>query len=138
MSDVKVSEIVSVCLARFGVSHEDVMARHLKRGNPADARVLALGAVVYLARRHTRATYLNIADSVLKGLEKPHDLTRLVEREHEFGRRIGWSLRLRKVVDVIEEEIDAIHERRTLAKEQTVASLQAIATRRVNNGAASD
>ena len=126
MSAVKVSEIVSLCMSQFCVTRSMVQEAHSdRRVSSTKTPALALGAIVYLSRRHTRATYYNIAWSILgNDVEPPFNTTVLAMREHEFSGYVGLSRHLADMVEEIELEIDHLHEKRTAAREKVVETLK--------------
>lgn len=109
MSNVTLSEIADLCAKEFGVTLEQMRARHSTGGRApvrSDA-LLARNTAIWLARRHTSKTlpqlarFFDICDarSVSRALQVAADL---VEDNRMFAAR----------VEKIEEEIDRIHEAR--------------------------
>jgi hypothetical protein len=120
MSAVTLQEIADLVADRLRVPVASM--RGLARGKPSDATVagarLARNVVIVLARRHTQATFAGLAaffDMALHGSIKGR-LSEIVTTAEP-----GWlsgDPELHWAVEEIEQQIDALHERRLALRDR--------------------
>lgn len=120
MSAVTLQEIADLVAGRLGVSVSQM--RGLMRGRSSDdgvaRRRMARNIVVLLARRHTQASY-----PVLAGFFHMVSNRMACDRMSEMVRTAepGWlsaDPELHWAVEEIEQQIDALHERRMTARDR--------------------
>lgn len=120
MSAVTLSEIADLTAARLRVPVAAM--RGLSRGRASDAEIArvrtARNVVIVLARRHTQASFPTIASFFGLAL---HGSTRHRLREVVSGAEPGWlsaDAELHAAVEEIEQQIDALHERRLALRDR--------------------
>lgn len=123
MSHISLEEIAELCAREFGVSVEQMRQRQWSNGKgQATPAHIARNAVVWLARRHTKRSFGEIARCVgLDGAQR----RRAAERAAKAFQALLETGELDDHLERIEAEIDRIHEARIdqrLADEGRIAA----------------
>ena len=118
MSNVTAREVFELTAAAFGTTVGEMATRHQGRGDPMSSN--ARDCAVLLARRHTAATYAELAD--IMGWKSKAAPTRLRKGAAVFEGVMFSDMIHRITTDIIEENIDELHEARVEAMERTIAA----------------
>jgi hypothetical protein len=118
MSNVSAREVFKLTAAAFKTSVREMATRRQGRGDPMPSN--ARDCAVMLARRHTAATYADLAE--ILGWTSKAAPTRLRKRAAKFEGVCFSDMIHRITVDIIEENIDRLHEARAEAIEKATRS----------------
>jgi hypothetical protein len=116
VSNVTAREVFELTAAAFGTTVEEMATRHQGRGDPMSSN--ARDCAVMLARRHTSATYAELAE--ILGWKSKAAPTRLRKGAAVFEGAMFSDMIHRITTDIIEENIDKLHEARVEAMERTI------------------
>ena len=118
MSNVTAREVFQLTAAAFGTTVEEMATRHQGRGDPMSSN--ARDCAIMLARRHTSATFAELAE--IMGWASKAAPTRLRKGAAVFEGAMFSDMIHRITTDIIEEHIDTLHEARVEAMERTIAA----------------
>ena len=118
MSNVTAPEVFSLTAAAFKTTVADMATRRQGRGDPMPSN--ARDCAVMLARRHTAATYAELAE--ILGWTSKAAPTRLRKGAVKFEGIMFSDMIHHITTDIIEQSIDQLHEARIEAMERTIAA----------------
>jgi hypothetical protein len=118
VSNLSAREVFELTAAAFGTTVQEMATRHQGRGDPMSSN--ARDCAVMLARRHTPATYAELA--VIFGWTSKAAPTRLRKGAAVFEGACFTDMIHRITLDIIEENIDRLHEARADAIEKAARS----------------
>lgn len=114
MSCITLDEILVLCASEFGVATRDIgrcisplSTSHRSRSPLAEARVCYL----YLARRHTLCAWPEIFWVLRDGMND-RECSEMKKEVKNFERRLRSGFQLANRVELIEQQIDDIHDER--------------------------
>lgn len=113
MSNVTLEEIALACARAFGVTVQGMKEVNWKSGTGTKTpppEMTARNAAIWIARKHTRHLYRDIAESL--GLSSKQNGRAAQRAAESFDLRLATG-KLDEIIEDIEDEIDALHEARS-------------------------